>query len=111
MMTKIDQSTSRSTARWAMLGVLVSFLSACSLVPDGTPRVTPNNAALLDRVDDNGTITLLYNTALMNRPEAEAQAQLDCQQQGLTLDQLRHPAQDTTASSTITFSCRRVFGG
>lgn len=110
MIARVGQNQSRLRAKWAMPTLLACTLSACSIIPDGGPRLTPNAEAILDRIDDEGSITLLYDTALMNRPEAEVYAQQVCEAQDLTLDQLRHPAADAAPSSTVTFACRRPFG-
>lgn len=90
--------------------LLCVALSACALLPEGPPRVTPDAAAILDRTDNGNATTLLYDTTRMNRPEAEVYAQELCEARDLTLDQLRHPPRAAGTTSTITFVCRRPFG-
>lgn len=85
-------------------------LGACSLIPDGPPRVTADARAVINRTVNGNAITVLYDTTRMNRPEAELYALQDCEAQGLTLDQVRHPRRSPGQTAAMTFLCRRAFG-
>ena len=88
----------------------LSGLTACGVLPNRGPNVTPNLDAIITETSGLGGTVVVYTTALMSKAEAEIYVMSRCADQGLTIDQWRHPPPgDIGATSNITYDCRRAF--
>ena len=88
----------------------LASLTACGLLPNRAPQVTPNVEAIISETQASGGTVVVYDTSLMSKAEAEVYVINQCEAQGLTIDLWRHPPPtDVGATSTITYDCRRPF--
>ncbi len=97
------------TLKFIAVCALCATLSACNMIPIGPAALTANPEAIVATDDSGDAITVSYLTALMNKAEAEAYAQEQCEARGQTLAVFRHPAPTSGPTASIIFSCRRPF--
>ncbi len=95
--------------RLLTLPLLGLGLSACAVLPGADRLAQPNPNAVENREVSGDATTITYNTALMNRAEAERFAQLECEGRDQTLNSVTHPPATTDQYTIMTFTCRRPF--
>ena len=90
--------------------LLAIALTGCGVLPNTGPQLRPNLDAIISETQATGGTIVIYDTALMSKAEAEIYVMSRCADQGLTIDQWRHPPPgDIGATSNITYDCRRAF--
>lgn len=96
--------------RRTALALGIASLTGCGILPNGGPNLNPDPTAIVSRETNGRTTTLTYDKVGMNRAEAEVYAQQVCEEDGLTLDVLRHPAPAPGLNASVIFTCRRPYG-